>query len=408
MKKKTFPIVRLLFGVNLLVVALSVAMILTGHRFVSFAQVIAVDVFLTILMCIITMSIVLKRSMKTTLYDYQNIQLVAGILFAYVLEITLLTKFISCIKNEMTPKELFSAMVAFPKQFSYCTVLGIFFVGILLCISNVVLIRREGFFLYNALGAVLIVFYLLGTAGVYVACDFLATKRVVLGPVWMTAGFILDLFLLLMLCYFECVFIGSALLGYQAAKSEPKMDKDYIIILGCSIDKRGGLLPLLKGRVNRAMRFAWQQEIETGKPMKYVPSGGQGPNEIMSEGSAMELYLKAKGAEDDEVFPERKSTSTYENFLFSKDVIDSLKPNAKVAFATTNYHILRSGILARRAGVEAEGIAGDTKWYFWPNGFVREFFAILAMEKKSHILTAVILFGFSCFVGVFGFLGNMI
>ena len=171
----------------------------------------------------------------------------------------------------------------------------------------------------------------------------------------------------------------------------PVYDKDFIVILGCSIDKRGGLLPLLRGRVNRAVRFAWEQEIATGKPLRYVPSGGQGPNEIMSEGSAMGFYLLTHGAEEDEVFPEKQSTNTWENFCFSKKLMEEMVPNPKVAFATTNYHILRSGILARKAGLEAQGIAGDTKWYFWPNGFVREFFGILAMEKRVHLCAALVL-----------------
>ena len=73
--------------------------------------------------------------------------------------------------------------------------------------------------------------------------------------------------------------------------------------------------------------------------------------------------------------------------LFQRDN-RQVKPDAKIAFATTNYHMLRSGILARKAGIDAEGIAGDTKWYFWPNGFVREFFAILALNVRAHIITA--------------------
>ena len=122
----------------------------------------------------------------------------------------------------------------------------------------------------------------------------------------------------------------------------------------------------------------------------------------------MELYLLSKGAERDEVFPEKQSVNTYENFRLSKEIIDGLKPDAKVAFATTNYHILRSGILARRAGVEAEGIAGDTKWYFWPNGFIREFFAILTLEKRAHIVTAGGLLLLSSLVGFVGLFGKLV
>ena len=79
-----------------------------------------------------------------------------------------------------------------------------------------------------------------------------------------------------------------------------------------------------------------------------------------------------------------------------------------MVFATTNYHMLRSGILAHKAGLDAQGIAGDTKWYFWPNGFIREFFGILAMNMKSHVFTAIILAVICTIIGVIGYCGNFI
>ena len=172
---------------------------------------------------------------------------------------------------------------------------------------------------------------------------------------------------------------GMILAGFIAARHQPAYDKDFAIIPGCSISKQGGLLPLLKGRTNRAIRFAWDQERATGKPVRYIPTGGQGPDEIMSEGSAMEMYLLSHSAEQYEILPEKKSVNTYENMLFAKRLIDEEMPDAKVCYVTTNYHVLRSGILARKAGLDAEGLASGTKWYFWPNGYVREMVGILSL-----------------------------
>ena len=47
--------------------------------------------------------------------------------------------------------------------------------------------------------------------------------------------------------------------------------------------------------------------------------------------------------------------------------------------------------LAKRLGIEAEGIASSTKWYFWPNGFAREVIAIFNMTRKTHIAAAGVL-----------------
>ena len=346
-----------------------------------------------LLLAVLGMIGILKQSLAETLYTYKNIGLIGGILFAGVLDAVLLRFFVTALRDsEITLNDVYTALLGFPRQFSYYAVFVLILLCLLLGISNLALIRHEGLHLHNLLSILVAVFYIGGTLAVYFLSDLLTT-RVLTQPtlIFSLLNTLIPLFLLLMLCYFECILVGTAVMGWLAARQHPALDKDYIIILGCSIDKRGGLLPLLKGRVNRAIRFAWEQEIATGKPVKYVPSGGQGPNEIMSEGSAMELYLLTRGAESYEVFPEKRSVNTWENMCFSRDIIRQLDPDAKVAFATTNYHMLRSGILARMAGLDAEGIAGDTKWYFWPNGFIREFFGILVLNRRVHVIVAVFL-----------------
>ncbi|MGN0470664.1 MAG: YdcF family protein, partial [Acutalibacteraceae bacterium] len=81
---------------------------------------------------------------------------------------------------------------------------------------------------------------------------------------------------------------------------------------------------------------------------------------------------------------------TLENMKFSKEIIDDV--NAKVLFSTTNYHVFRSGIFASQAGLEAEGTGSKTKWYFWPNAFIREFVGLIVSQKKKIIpLTLIII-----------------
>lgn len=373
-------------------------------------QLLLADLFLILLLAVAVMAAALRNSLKKTLYSYGNIGLIGGLLFASVLEAVLIVCFAFANKaDDVSPEVIFRTVVSFPRHFSYYAVFVIMAVSVLIGISNVALIRHEGFRPHNALSILLAGFYIGGTVLVYRVTELLTEKvfRNADAP-FLALSTGISVFLLLMLCYFECILVGAVIMGWLAAHQKPAYDKDYIIILGCSIDKRGGLLPLLKGRVNRAVRFAWEQEIATGKPLKYVPSGGQGPNEVMSEGSAMELYLLTHGAEDYEVFPEKKSTSTWENMVFSKQIIDGLMPGAKIAFATTNYHMLRSGILAQQAGIDAEGIAGDTKWYFWPNGFLREFFAILTMNVRAHIWVAAVTAAICAVLGCIGHFGGLL
>ena len=66
----------------------------------------------------------------------------------------------------------------------------------------------------------------------------------------------------------------------------------------------------------------------------------------------------------------------------------------RIAFATTNYHVLRAGMIAASLGVDAEGVGSRTKRYFWINAFVREFIASLAAEKKRHLAAGALLIAF--------------
>ena len=47
-------------------------------------------------------------------------------------------------------------------------------------------------------------------------------------------------------------------------------------------------------------------------------------------------------------------------------------------------------MLARKAGLDTEGLASTTKWYFWPNGLAREIIAIFSMYPLQLAAAAVI------------------
>ncbi|MCR5108339.1 MAG: YdcF family protein [Lachnospiraceae bacterium] len=254
----------------------------------------------------------------------------------------------------------------FPNIFLTLTLPIIILMTLFLTISGIVLIYHEGFKPARLLGLAF-----------GMAC---ITGNLICRKTCLSA---------LLACYITCAFFGTSVMGAIAVKNRPALDNDYLIILGCYIGKKKKLLPLLRSRLNRAIHFAWEQEIATGKAVKYVPSGGQGSDEIMSEGSAMEMYLISHGAEEYEILTEKESTNTYENMLFSKRIIDSRMKDARITYITTNYHVLRSGMFAKKAGLKAEGLASSTKWYYWPYGYIREFIAIMAMHKKEQLAALI-------------------
>ena len=115
------------------------------------------------------------------------------------------------------------------------------------------------------------------------------------------------------------------------------------------------------------------QKEKTGKAAFIIPSGGQGRNESMPEAKAMSNYIAGTDIPSEYVLPEDQSVNTFQNMQFSKDIIDGKNPDssaAKVCYVTTNYHVLRSGILANKVKLSAEGLGAKTKWWFWPNAFV--------------------------------------
>jgi uncharacterized SAM-binding protein YcdF (DUF218 family) len=188
--------------------------------------------------------------------------------------------------------------------------------------------------------------------------------------------------------------MGSVICGFRAVKHKPERDKDFIVILGCWFRKDGSLPPLLKGRVDRAIAFWKQQKDETGKEAVLIPSGGQGQNETMAEAEAMRRYLHSQGMPGELIRPEDQSANTYQNMEYSGRIIREIDPGGKVVFATTNYHVFRSGVWAGLAGLPAEGIGSRTKWWFWPNAFMRETIGLLQNRWKQEILLLIILIAF--------------
>ena len=76
---------------------------------------------------------------------------------------------------------------------------------------------------------------------------------------------------------------------------------------------------------------------------------------------------------------------------FSRKLIEAEKPEARTAFSTTNYHVFRSGVWAGLAGLPAEGVGSRTKWWYWPNAFMRECVGLLQNRWKQELVLLVLL-----------------
>ena len=263
----------------------------------------------------------------------------------------------------------------------FCSIPAVVAFSVWLCVSNICLIRHEGKRLVNVLG-ILLAFSMTGTL-------LLLVYFGALHPNWVTGKYRFVLNLVMNLCsvfylYLQCMLIGSFLAVFSVAYCEPDTDRDYIIVLGCGIRKDGTPTPLLRGRIDRAIAFYEKQKKTTGQMPGFVTSGGQGADECISECASMKAYLLEHGIPKEQIIEEDQSENTYQNMLYSAKKIKAAKPDAKIAFSTTNYHVFRSGLYARRVGLCAVGMGQPTKWWFWPNATVREFVGLLTEDKKKQ------------------------
>ena len=110
---------------------------------------------------------------------------------------------------------------------------------------------------------------------------------------------------------------------------------------------------MLAERLNCAIKV---YESQKHSPYMLV-SGGQGPDEPITEALAMKRYLIAKGVPEKRILMEEQSTNTYTNFQYSKPIIEGhFGRRAQFLCVTSQFHILRSLRLANKVGLEFYGL----------------------------------------------------
>lgn len=330
----------------------------------------------------------LRSSIRQNLYQYKNI-LYCGMI---ILMSLLLLEQIRRIGSPDGVNELVDSVV---KTFSGIGTLSfpiLVIVSVLVMGSNIKLILREGRTWRNMLAFLLGVFMsLLALSPGFISwylqwrADWIDVHR------FTGTGRFIGMFIESLggaaATYLECVLVGTIIMTVKAARRIPDFDRDYIIIHGSQIRKDGTLTKLLQGRADRAIEFAKLQKEATGKGLIFVPSGGKGSDEVISEAEAIRNYLLEQGISEDRILIEDRSVSTEENLRNSAALIrEKSGDETKMAFATTNYHVFRAGLLGTAMGLKLQGIGSKTKRYFWVNAFVREFIATMYAERKRHLL----------------------
>ncbi len=158
-------------------------------------------------------------------------------------------------------------------------------------------------------------------------------------------------------------FVGSACFG------DPEAPCEYVVVLGAGLH---GSTPsrTLRERLQAAGEYLKEHENAI-----CIVSGGQGPDEDMTEAQCMFLELTAMGIDPGRIWLEGNSTSTRENIRFSLDVIQEktgVRPE-KIGLLSSEYHLFRAARVAKEEGVEAAGIPAKTSYpILFVNYFLRE------------------------------------
>ena len=161
---------------------------------------------------------------------------------------------------------------------------------------------------------------------------------------------------------------------------------DFVIVLGAGLRPDGGVPPLLASRLERG-REVWaalDRQADDFRPM-LILSGGKGGDERRSEASAMAAWLVERGFPADRLLLEDQSRTTEENLVFSKAIIDDLRPGARVAVVTSDFHAFRAALLARQLGIRGQVTGARVAGYYRPSALLREFAAIFLRYRVVNL-----------------------
>ncbi|MGO2082452.1 YdcF family protein [Vagococcus sp.] len=260
------------------------------------------------------------------------------------------------------------------------TLFGTLGIVIYLFWNEGVLLKKEGFRLANLLPliiALILIFFEVGL--VYFAYQLEHPF------VTMLASFLIFCF-----SYGVSVFIMYTLTSIFYNLYPIRKPIDYIIILGAGLIDGERVTPLLASRIEAGLALYDRQKKKLGHEAVIIVSGGQGPDEKISEAQAMKNYLDEQKRTDLKVLLETESINTRQNLEFSEKIIKKDSSDADIndlnlVIATNNYHLLRAGKLARKIGLFARGVGSKTKAYYLPTAFIREYIGYLEMSKSKHL-----------------------
>ena len=136
--------------------------------------------------------------------------------------------------------------------------------------------------------------------------------------------------------------ISLALNGYAHRTAVGGAEAEYLVVFGAGVQgERPSLMLTLRTR-------AAYEYLAAHPRTRAVLTGGQGPDEAISEAEAMRRLLTGWGIAEERLIPEPQATDTIENGRYAMELIGD--PDAEIAAVSNTFHLYRCAKALRDAG----------------------------------------------------------
>lgn len=178
------------------------------------------------------------------------------------------------------------------------------------------------------------------------------------------SNYLISFFSLALLFLIGFFVVPNVIMYLTSQSQSPEQPKEYAIVLGASVhgDELSGAL---RTRMEMAI------ELYQKKLVKNILLSGDGTDPNYNETYAMKKFALKHQIPEDVLITDEKGYNTYATMLRAKEVF-----NTKSAYIISQkFHLIRAVWLARKIGIDADGVsAGDSKDYYYYYD-VREFLA---------------------------------
>lgn len=170
-----------------------------------------------------------------------------------------------------------------------------------------------------------------------------------------------------------------AALESKASKGNLSAAPRCVLILGCRV--RGEKAEkTLQTRIDAAAKYL----LENPRVVAVCCGGIVHEDQTKSEALVIKEGLVEKGIDEKRIFLEDKSLTTEQNFLNALPIIKKLGFSVSdTAFLSSEFHLLRAGVIAKNAGFKKDCIAAPSPKEKRLANYIREFVVFPAVLKKG-------------------------